>query len=213
MINYKLKQPSQKLLSFETRQTVGLYGYFGSYNAISGTHKKTSYYNGFQYRRGNSWRDNSEFHSTFNYAHLSFKGNNGASWTFEHTYYNYLAQQAGGLTDALFAQDHQQSIRERNWFKINWHLPSISFDYQISNELKIQSKTFALFATRDAVGFLGNITRVDPLTERDLLKDKYTNIGNETRVLYHYNLRNTSNVLLGGFRVLFRIYNEKTRID
>lgn len=201
MINYKLKQPSSKKISFESRQTAGSYGYFGSYNAISGSHKKTSYYNGFQYRRGNAWRDNSQFQSFFNYAHIDFTSKNGIKWTAEHTYFNYLAQQAGGLTDALFQQDPRQSIRDRNWFRVNWHLPSLRFDYKINNRLKVQSKTFALFASRDAVGFLGNITRIDLLTERDLLKDTYKNIGNETKALYRYRLKNMSNTLLAGFRL------------
>ena len=34
----------------------------------------------------------------------------------------YLAHQAGGLSDFMFANDPFQSNRERNWFEIKWFL-------------------------------------------------------------------------------------------
>jgi outer membrane receptor for Fe3+-dicitrate len=42
--------------------------------------------------------------------------------TVQYTYMDYLAHQPGGLTDAAFAADPHQSIRARNWFKVNWNL-------------------------------------------------------------------------------------------
>jgi Fe(3+) dicitrate transport protein len=42
--------------------------------------------------------------------------NDKTSLHFDYTYFNYLAQQAGGLTDVMFNQNPTQSNRSRNWF-------------------------------------------------------------------------------------------------
>ena len=202
MINYKMKQPDRATpLAIELRQTAGTYGFFNSFNALGGTYKKLSYYNAFQYKRGNGWRENSGFHSYFNYAHLGFEATEKFNISFNYTYFSYLAQQPGGLTDAMFEQDHQQSIRDRNWFQVNWHLPQMELNYQINERSKIRNTTFALFAERDATGFLGNITRVDPEENRDLLHDEYKNVGNETRFMHKYRLKQNINVFLVGARL------------
>jgi outer membrane receptor for Fe3+-dicitrate len=39
-------------------------------------------------------------------------------------------QQPGGLTDNQFKQNPKQSTRERNWFSINWNIPSLKLEYQ-----------------------------------------------------------------------------------
>tara|TARA_R110002049_G_scaffold283996_3_gene464512 strand:- start:472 stop:1914 length:1443 start_codon:yes stop_codon:yes gene_type:complete len=113
---------------------------------------------------------------------------------------HYLAQQPGGLTDQLFNQDAQQSIRERNWFQVDWNLAAINFDYRISDKTTFNTRAFGLIAGRDALGFLGNITRTDPLQERDLLMDDFRNYGIESRLLHRYKLLNKNNIVLLGAR-------------
>jgi Fe(3+) dicitrate transport protein len=62
---------------------------------------------------------------------------------------------------------------------------------------------FTLIASRSALGILNYINRADPLQERDLWIDNFRNFGNETRLLYKYNLGNH----LSSFLVGFRYYN------
>jgi len=201
IINYKLKKPNESTpYHLKLRQSVGSYGFSNSYLQMDGTKNKLSYISIFQYKRGNGWRDNSDFDSWFAFQQVSYKVNERLSITGEYTFYHYVAQQAGGLTDRLFEENDQQSIRDRNFFSINWHLPQIELNYKFSSRLKIQSKTFALFAQRNALGFLGNITRIDPLNERDLLIDHYKNFGNETRLLYKYKMGKNLNTFVLGTR-------------
>ena len=47
----------------------------------------------------------------------------------ELTKMNYLAKQPGGLTDLLFEINTDTSLRTRNWFKIDWNLAAINFNY------------------------------------------------------------------------------------
>src|SRR5690606_19064580 len=78
---------------------------------------------------------------------------------------------------------------------------------KLSKNLTINSKLFALKAERAALGFLGNITRIDTLGNRDLIQGEYLNLGNETRLIHRFNLRsNPGAVLLGT-----RLYQGNTR--
>ncbi len=201
MINYKMKTPeSNKLVQIESRQTFGSFGFFNTFNAIGGKYKKVEYYAFFIYKRGDGWRPNSDFTAKNFYGYLKYNHSEKLQFTFDFSYFTYLAHQPGGLTDAMFENNPRQSIRERNWFNVDWNLPSLTIDYSFSKDLQLSSKFFGLMATRNASGFLGNITRVDPLGNRDLLKDNYLNVGNETKVLKRYDIKGRTNTFVLGSR-------------
>ncbi len=94
---------------------------------------------------------------------------------------HYLAQQAGGLTDAQFLENPRASYRSRNWFKVDWSLTAFIYEHTFNSAWRLNSKTFVLNASREALGVLGFINRVDPMTERDYWVDRYKNFGHETR--------------------------------
>lgn len=201
MINYKMKTPeSNKPLQIESRQTVGSFGFFNSFNAIGGKYKKFEYYAFFIYKRGDGWRPNSDFTAQNFYGYLKYNHSDKLQFTVDFSYFTYLAHQPGGLTDAMFEDDASQSIRERNWFNVDWNLPSFTIDYKFSKSMQLSSKFFGLIATRNASGFLGNITRVDPLGNRDLLKDNYLNLGNETKILKRYQIKGRTHTFVLGSR-------------
>jgi Fe(3+) dicitrate transport protein len=63
---------------------------------------------------------------------------------------------------------------------------------------------FGLIADRITVGYLGQINRADPLTERDILGDEYKNFGSELRFLKRYQLLKNTSVFLVGATILPR---------
>ncbi|MFB0997876.1 MAG: TonB-dependent receptor, partial [Flavobacteriales bacterium] len=81
---------------------------------------------------------------------MNYKINSKIDLIFDYTHYYYLAQQPGGLTDAMYKDDYLQSIRDRNWFSVSWNLPSATFTYKKNSKLEFQSKTFELIANRKA---------------------------------------------------------------
>jgi Fe(3+) dicitrate transport protein len=201
LINFKLKEgPTDKPFEFTSRETAGSWGFFNTTNSIGGTVKKVQYYAFFQHKQGDGWRPNADFNANTAYAGVTYKATDKLSLTFQYTYMNYLAHQPGGLTDAEFEADPRQSIRARNWFKVNWNLGAFILDYQINDHLKFNSRFFGLSAGRDAVGDLDLINRIDIGADRDLFKDKYTNYGNESRLLYTYKIKGIAQTLLFGFR-------------
>lgn len=202
LLNFVMKKGNEERGSeIISRQTVGSFGLFNTFNSIGGTAKRLNYYTFFQYKRGDGWRPNSSFDAYTGYISAIYTFNNKLSVKADLAYMKYNAQQPGGLTDVMFEQDPTQSIRERNWFNVSWNLASVSLDYKISEHTKINSRTFGLYAERNALGYLGSISRTDPLTERSLIKGIYNNIGNETRFIYQYNIDKQPENLLVGFRL------------
>jgi Fe(3+) dicitrate transport protein len=198
-INFRFKKgPVNKPIELTSRQTYGSFGLFNSFNSLGGTVKKLNYYTYYQYKQGNGWRDNSGFKTHNAFASLSYDLSKTVKITGEYTFMTYLAQQPGGLTDKLFEKDPQQSIRNRNWFKVNWNLASLSLDWKISPSTRLNWMNFGLMAERVTVGFLGQINRADPLGERDIIGDQYKNFGSELRLLHQYMvLKNVSTFLVG----------------
>ena len=203
MINFKFKEPPENdIFRFNTRQTVGSFGLLNTYNSFSGSTEddKLSYFTFYKFKRGNGWRPNSEFRVHNALGSMNFKVNQKLSLSLELTKMNSLAQQPGGLTDRMFEEDPTQSIRDRNWFRVDWNMAALKLNYRFSDRLKLNMRNFGLLGSRYALGFLGRITRLDHGEERQLLKDHYKNYGNETRLLYNYQLNGNNNALLIGSR-------------
>lgn len=201
LLNFVFKKgPKDKPFEFVTENTVGAFGFINSFNSIGGTKGKVNYYGFYQRKQGDGWRPNSKFDQNTAFANINFKLSPKLSLGLEYTYMDYLAQQAGGLQDFEFEQNPRQSKRARNWFKVNWNLAALNFDYRISDRTKLNSRSFLLLAERDALGELGPINRPDPLRERDLIVGQYRNFGNETRLIHRYDLADQFSTFLVGFR-------------
>ena len=201
MVNFKLKKGVEdKKSQFITRQTWASFGFYNTFNSIGGTIKKVNYYVCHQYKKGKGWRPNSEFNSNTAYGVFTYQATKKLTLAIEYTFMNYLTQQPGGLTDQMFEQDPRQSIRDRNWFRVNWNLAAFVLDYKLNDQTTINIRNFGLVAGRDALGVLGFINRADPLKERDLLSDEYKNFGNETRLIHRYNILKKNAVFLIGSR-------------
>ncbi|MFC7670652.1 hypothetical protein ACFQT0_27185 [Hymenobacter humi] len=84
-----------KTVSVVSRQTVGSFGFFNSFNSVSGTVKKLSYYAFAQYKRGDGWRPNSHFDSKTAYADVRYQFTENFKVGAQVTHMDYLAQQPG----------------------------------------------------------------------------------------------------------------------
>ena len=201
LINFKFKEPvPDKKIELVSRQSVGSYNLFTSFNSLSGTVGKFSYYTYYNYKSGEGFRPNSEYDSHNAYAHLGWKFSEDTKISFEYTFLDYLAQQPGGLTDAQFYENPDYSNRERNWFDVNWNLYALKFQHKFSERSDFSLNLFGLDASRKAVGFRENrVSQPDDLdAPRELLVDEFSNWGAEARFLTRYDLFNEESVLLLG---------------
>ncbi|MBL7559752.1 TonB-dependent receptor [Olleya sp. YSTF-M6] len=200
LVNFKMKTPNtQKPLEIITRNTVGSNGLYTNFTSASGTKGKFSYYTFFNYKKGDGFRDNSNFESKNFYAHLGYQFNDKTKLKGEVTYLRYLAKQAGGLNDDMFEDDPYQSNRERNWFQVDWLLYNLKLSHQFSENTNFTFNAFGLNASRNALGYRSNrVDQGDSNGVRDLIKGEFDNIGFETRVLTNYNLFNKKAIGLLG---------------
>ncbi len=219
LINFKLKEPvKDKELEFVTRNTVGSFGLKTSFNSLSGTKGKFSYYTFFNYKDGDGYRANSNFNSRNFYGYVAYQFSEKTKLSFEGTFLNYLAKQSGGLSDAQFLEDPRQSNRTRNWFEVNWNLYALKFEHKFSENSDFSLNLFALNASRKSLGFR-MITEdpewdpnpfLDPdeqdsngnfIHARDLMVGEFKNWGAESRWLTRYKLLAKDAVLLIGTKV------------
>lgn len=201
LVNFKLRKPNpNKELEFISRQTLGSFDLFTSFNSLSGTVGKFSYYTYFNYKEGNGFRPNSNFNSRNYFGHFGYQFTDKTKLTFEATILNYLAKQPGGLTDAQFLEDPTFSNRNRNWFNVDWKLFSLRLDHQFSPKTDFSVNLFTLDASRKALGFRTNrVSQPDDLTApRELLVDDFKNWGAEARLLTRYKIKEKDAVLLIG---------------
>ena len=200
LVNFITKKPNpQKEVEVITRNTIGNFGLYTNFTSASGTINKVSYYGYFNYKQGDGFRPNSSFKSNNAFLHVDYSSNDKNSFSFEITYLDYLAQQAGGLTDQMFLENPYQSNRKRNWFQVNWLLYNLKWVHSISEKTNFSFNIFGLDASRDALGFRTNrVNQIDPDSERDLIKGTFKNIGFESRFLTSYSFFNKKSTFLIG---------------
>ena len=112
------------------------------------------------------------------------------------------AQQPGGLTDKAFAEDPQQSLRNRSWFTATWNIPALSLDVTIDSNNLFSAKAYGLVAGRKYVGVLSKIILPDYASDpRTVMSDAYRNVYTELRYLHRYSLiKSLKSSLAAGLR-------------
>jgi Fe(3+) dicitrate transport protein len=208
LLNFELKQPRDtKGWDLVSRQTLGSFGYFSSFNSFNISSGKISAYGFFQYKRSNGWKPNSGYEAKTAYADVEYHYKAQSHIGFELTHMDYLAQQPGGLTDQMFAADARQSNRTRNWFGVDWNLMNLEWQHSFSAQTKVNVKAFGLLAGRQSLGFRPSRPSIpDEGKEREMIDGDFRNYGAEARLLHHYRLGKQQHTLLVGLRG-YRGYN------
>jgi Fe(3+) dicitrate transport protein len=208
LLNYQLRRaPEDRKISLESRQTVGSYGLFSSYNAVGGTIGKFDYVGHFHHRDGAGWRENSRYTINHGFLRLGYQFSPRFRAEAEYTRTDYKSQQAGGLTDAQFAADARRSYRSRNWFSTPWNLASARLQYDFTSKTHLELKVFGLFSQRNSIGFVRAINIPDTINlatgaynPRQLDRDRYHNWGSELRFLTNYTIGGREQTLAAGLR-------------
>ena len=200
LVNFKIKSPSKKEIEVSTRNTLGSHNLFTNFTSLSGTKGKFSYYTFYNFKKGDGFRPNSEFESKNFFANLNYQFTDKTSLHFDYTHFDYLAQQAGGLTDFMFNQDPLQSNRTRNWFGVDWNLFALRLKHKVSDNGDFSLQLFGLDASRKAVGYRSNRVSNPDIegTVRDLVIGDFVNWGAEARYLQKHNFLGNNNALLIG---------------
>jgi Fe(3+) dicitrate transport protein len=214
MINYVFDSaPATNGTKTKIRQTFGSYGLSNNFISTGIRKNKFSFYSFYHRRSADGWRKNSSYSTQTGFISLGYDFNTRLKLKAEYTHSTMMSQQPGGLTDAQFQQNEQQSLRARNWIHIPWNMMNIQLDIVASEKFQLELKTFGLLATRGSVGFLDPIATTDNVLSttndyavRRVDSDRYQNIGTELRGKYVFNLFGNEQTLAFGARA----YQAKT---
>jgi Fe(3+) dicitrate transport protein len=208
MVNFKIKQPdTTKTFGFESEQTVGSNRFFNSYNAIGGKVGKVSYYAYFDARSGDGWRPDAAFNYHAYYANIKYQFNTKGSLLFQFSRSDYVQQIAGGLTDDMYSATARQSNRFRNFFKPAINIPAVIFNYNFSDNTRLEITSHVLFGERSSVQFIAPSNVADAVNPtlgtynpRQVDRDHYKSFTTEARLLHNYTIGNVSSTLTTGLR-------------
>ncbi|MDG1146842.1 MAG: TonB-dependent receptor [Crocinitomicaceae bacterium] len=209
LLNFIIREaPTSTPFELTTRNTIGLYNYSATFNRITGTQNRFFYQVYHQYKRGDGYRDNSKFNQQQLFTQLGYHLTDKAKIKLEYTHMDYLAKQAGGLTDLQFKEDPTQSVRDRNWFNVNWNILALHYDHEIGKKSQLNIRAFGMLSQRQSLGFLGKITQADHNGVREMIAGKFQNAGVEARYLKKYTLQKdtSKSSLKGAFLVGARYY-------
>ncbi len=152
MINYVTKKPdSSKPFSFESINTVGSFGMMSSYNALSGTKGKFSYYAYFYKRHADGYRDNSRSDAEAEYLQLQYRFTDKTSLRVEFGRSTYRYQIPGPLNDSMFLANPQMSTRGRNYFSPDIYVPALSLNHRFSARTQLSVVASGVFGLRNSV--------------------------------------------------------------
>lgn len=208
VLNYAIKEPdTTRRVGVELKNTIGSYGMISSFTGIGGKVGKTEYYTFYNYRRGDGWRENSQFQVHNAYAMVRHRFSRRFFVASSHSFLYSEARQAGGLTDRQFTANHRESSRARNWFNIPWYVPTLEFNFRPAAGTSLQLKAFALIGERNSIGTNRAINLADSasvingtLSNRQIDRDRYENIGAEWRILQEWKTGVWVHTLSAGLR-------------
>jgi len=208
LVNFVLKKGVQdRPIAFETRQTVGSYGLFDSYNALGGTKGRWSYYSFLHHRSAEGWRANSRYSTLAGHAGVQYTASRKLRLGLEYTRSDVRQQQPGGLTDEALTRDPRSSSRTRNWMVLPWNVGAATLEWRPNDRTVVDVKLFGTMAERNSVGFLRAVTEPDTISrltgayaERQVDRDSYLNFGVEARVRRNWTFRGRQAYLAAGVR-------------
>jgi Fe(3+) dicitrate transport protein len=196
MINYVTKQPdTSKPFTFESINTVGAYNLLSTYNAINVKHKKLSYYAYYYRRHSNGYRENSQSNADAQFVQLNYQFSPNLSVKAEFGRSKYLYHIPGPLNDSMFNANPTSSTRSRNYFSPDIYVPSLTLNWKLSENTKINLTTSGVFGDRSSVqldAFANVPDTINPLTgyykNRQVDIDRFNSRTAEFRLLHQYSI-------------------------
>lgn len=210
MLNYVSKKPdSTRAVAFESINTAGSNGLLSTFNSLSGTKGKFSYYAWFNKKSSEGYRKNSDSRYDAQNISLFYQIEPNLLLKAEWTRSAYVTHLAGALTDEMFAQDPKSSTRSRNYYSPIINVPSVTLDWKTGAKSKLKFSSSAIIGSRNSVLFdkpTTTIDAIDPLTlqyaNRQVDIDHFNSYTSELRYLQEYELFGKSHHILAGLQYM-----------
>jgi Fe(3+) dicitrate transport protein len=209
MLNYITKQGDTiRPFSFESINTVGSFNLLSTYNAIGGKAGKFKYYAYMHRKSRDGYRDNEHTESEAQAIILSYESGK-LSIRAEWARSKYLYRIPGALTDSMFHTDPTQATRSRNYFSPIINIPSITLNWQLASQTKLQLISSAILGKRNSVQFDKPTNVKDTINaatlqynNRQVDIDQFNSHTTELRLLQGYSLGKHLNTLAAGIQYM-----------
>lgn len=206
LINYVIKTPdTTRPVSFESINSIGSYGLLSTYNSLGGKVGKLTYFGYYHHRVSDGYRDNSRSNAQAQFISLRYDFSEKISLRGELGRSQYRYQIPGPLTDSMFYENPRQSTRQRNYYSPDIYIPSLTLDWQLNANTKLQWIVSGVFGNRNSVEFEGFADRsdiIDPVTlaykPRTVNIDAFNSRTTEVRLLHHYHIGQLQSVVSSG---------------
>jgi Fe(3+) dicitrate transport protein len=211
VVNYVLRDGTPNTpLSIRARETGGSFGMFNSYLSLEGGSGALTYFAYGQYRGQQGWRPNSDLSQVAAAGKLSYRPSSALTMSLEYSLLRNRIHMPGGLDDEQFNDDPRSSNRSRNWLASPWNVLALKADARLSPSTRLTSTLSYMNSQRYLVwrnedGGAAAPDDVDPATlqrvPREVERERFTNVTNETRLAHSYSLFGNEHSLATGFRV------------
>lgn len=209
MLNYVTKQgDTTRPISFENITTAGSFNLLSSYNAIGGKLGKFKYYAYIYKKSRDGYRDNEHTNSEAEAVNITYESDKfsiRAEWARS----NYRYRIPGPLTDAMFQANPRQATRSRNYFSPDIHVPSVTMNWQVAPQTKLQFTSSAVLGRRNSVLYdkPTNVADTINLTtlqynNRQVDIDRFNSYTTELRLLQEYSLGKQTSSLTAGVQYM-----------
>lgn len=193
--------PRDRTFAGDVSLTGGGYGFAGLFARVGGTVENTNYVAFVNARHSDGWRANSQLNHYTGYAAVTTRVTENFRLRADYTHMYFEGKQPGGLTDDQFALDPSVSLRNRNWFRLDWNVASLTADWLISPSTSLRSQFFGNKSFRRSVGMTTSITVADTGGARTVNIDEYLNVGNETTLQHDFEVGTQKWSALTGVRL------------
>ena len=210
VINYILKNGTQdKPLEVNVQQTAGSFGLFNSFTSLGGRYKKWNYFSYGQYKGISGWRPNSQVKQVSAFAKLEYLASEKFKVGLEYSLLRNTLQMAGGLDDAEFALNPQQSVRSRNWLSSPWNIMALTGTYKLNENISLNLKSAFNSSARNLVwrnedGGIQTPDSISSITHtyvpREVEHEGFKSLTNELRLLSNYSIGQMPQNLAAGIR-------------
>jgi Fe(3+) dicitrate transport protein len=210
MINYITKQgDTSRPISFENITTAGYFNLLSSYNAIAGKIGKLRYYAFIQKKSRDGYRKNEHTNSESEAIIITYEPTSKLSIRAEWARSIYRYQIPGALNDSMFVADPTQATRSRNYFSPDINVPSITINWQVTNNTKLQLTTSAVLGARNSVQFDkptnvkdSIVTATLQYNNRQVDIDNFNSYTTELRLLQQYIVGKKTGTLAAGIQYM-----------
>ncbi len=198
LLNYISKQPdTTRNLAFESINSVGSYGLLSVYAAASGKFGDFRYsiWGARKWNEGYRQNGNSDYDAEN--ITLFYDGITDFTLKVEYTRSYFLVHLPGQLNDSMFHYNPCMSTRSRNYYSPIINIPSLSANWKLDKNTRIQATISYLFGDRNSVMYdrLANISdTIVPTTlqynNRQVDIDNFSSVTAELRALHSYSFFN-----------------------